>query len=161
MNRLLGLIFFVVLVGVGCEKSGTECCVYPEQFSEFIFGTYYGECIGDDCVQTFKIVDGRIYEDSKDQYLKTAPYEGEWTELDHSLFEKIAYLPNEFPTALFDEAETTLGMPDAGDWGGIYVEVQTEKGNRFHWQIDTMKENLPEYLHAFVDAVMRAMEELE
>ena len=32
---------------------------------------------------------------------------------------------DEFPSALLDETEVVIGMPDAGDWGGLYIEYKS------------------------------------
>jgi hypothetical protein len=39
--------------------------------------------------------------------------------------------------------------------------VQDEMGTRFYWQIDTMKDNIPDYLHSFVDEIMAAVQDLK
>jgi hypothetical protein len=161
MKKLGWILLSLVFVYWSCEKSTTECCVYPQQFPEFIFGTYYGECIGEECVETYKIANSTLYEDEKDQYQKTAPYEGEWVERSNVEYQKVKDLYTALPSQLFDEDETTIGMPDAGDWGGIYLEVQDEMGTRFYWQIDTMKDNIPDYLHSFVDEIMAAVQDLK
>lgn len=152
-NWLMVMVFISFL---SCEKN-RECCVMPNQFTEFIFGTYYGECMGEACIETFKLEDERLFEDKNDNYAGPFPYAGDWELLSDKLYEKVRYLPNAFPHALYDETKTTIGMPDAGDWGGIYVEVETVEGNRFHWNIDTMEDNLPEYLHEFATAVQEAV----
>lgn len=157
MKNYSWLVVTALFSLLSCEKSNTECCVNPDQFSEFIFGTYYGECIGEGCIETFKLEDAKLYEDQKDSYGGPFPYPGEWEALSADQYELVQDLPNEFPNALFDETETTIGMPDAGDWGGIYLEVETVKGNRFYWNIDTMEDNLPEYLRDFAKAVQDAV----
>lgn len=157
--KICNWLFLITMVTLmSCEKSKTECYVQPpEQFSEFIFGTYYGECGGEGCIETFKIENGTLFEDEKDSYGGPFPYPGEWKALDPSKYELAEDLPNDFPSPLFDEPETTIGMPDAGDWGGIYLEVVTKKGHRLHWNIDTMKDHIPEYLHAFVESLQNTI----
>lgn len=155
---VMGMVLFTMLA---CNKSTVECCVQLGQFSEFIFGTYYGECIGESCIQTFKLEDGHLFEAQQDSYAGPFPYPGEWDTLSNDQYEKVKDLPASFPHALFDETETTIGMPDAGDWGGIYIEVEDLEGNRFHWNIDTMEDNLPEYLRGFAAEVQAAVMEIK
>lgn len=159
LNWLLPLLLLLTLTN--CEKSTVECCVSSDQFTEFIFGTYYGECMGETCIETFKLENGTLFEDGKDSYGGPFPYPGEWTALSTEKYDLAKDLPASFPNALFDESETTLGIPDAGDWGGIYLEVLTDKGNRFHWNIDTMKDNVPAYLRDFVDELMGVVEQIK
>lgn len=113
--------------------------------------------MGEGCIETFRLKDEKLYEDQKDSYGGPFPYPGEWTALENDKYELVKFLPNEFPFALLDETETTIGMPDAGDWGGIYIEVETTKGNRYYWNIDTMEDNLPEYLREFAAEVQEAV----
>jgi hypothetical protein len=131
--------------------------VYPDQFEAFIFGTYYGECMGEGCIETFKLENETLFEDQKDSYAGPFPYPGEWEALSKDKYELAKDLPAAFPSALFEESETTIGMPDAGDWGGIYLEVKTAEGERFYWNIDTVADNLPQYLRDFAAEVQEVV----
>jgi hypothetical protein len=161
MKNYSGLIVLVLFSLLACKKSTVECCVQPDQFQEFIFGTYYGECMGESCIETYKLENETLYEAQQDSYAGPFPYPGAWEVLSNDQYEKVKNLPASFPNALFDETETTIGMPDAGDWGGIYIELEDLNGNRFHWNIDTMKENLPEYLRGFAVEVQAAVMEIK
>ena len=51
-----------------------------------IFGHFYGFCIGESCIETFKLTDNKLFEDTIDDYL------GEnldFTELDNTTFEEV------------------------------------------------------------------------
>ncbi len=50
-----------------------------------------------------------------------------------------------------------IGQPDAGDWGGIYVEYKFNSVRKF-WLIDQKKSNIPAYLHEFVDKTNKKIE---
>ena len=63
----------------------------------------------------------------------------------------------EVPSELTKENEVVIGMPDAGDWGGIYLEIMEGSEKRF-WLIDKMEYNLPDYLKPFVAKVNDAIE---
>ena len=65
-------------------------------------------------------------------------------------------LINQVPEALLDEPNGVIGMPDAGDWGGYYVEVRRDGVVQF-WLIDTMEGNIPEFLHSFNEKVRAAI----
>ena len=71
INKISIFIFFVVLLsGIGlwsCHKDcGTECGVTDEEY--IVFGHFYGYCVGEGCIEMYKIEDSRVYEDTKDQY---------------------------------------------------------------------------------------------
>ena len=118
----------------------------------FIFGHFYGECFGESCVEIFKIEDDKLYEDLTDEYPGQAPYNFEWIELSDDKYQMAKDLPGFFPEPLKEESETTIGIPDAGDWGGFIIGKPVEGELRF-WLIDTMKDNIPTYLHEFNDQI--------
>jgi hypothetical protein len=53
---------------------------------------------------------------------------------------------------LLNENHTVIGMPDAGDWGGFYVEYNFNGTRRF-WILDKMKANVPSQYHDFIDSL--------
>ena len=42
------------------------------------------------------------------------------------------------------QTDSTIGMPDAGDWDGIYVQVRQQGVTRW-WLIDKAEGNLPDW----------------
>ncbi len=120
-----------------------------------VFGHFYGECLGEQCVEIFRLEETRLLEDIKDRYPKQQDpefYDGEYIELSNELFEGVRDLVDFFPARLLEESETRIGEPDAGDWGGLYIEYNFD-GTRGFWLLDQMKTNVPEYLHPFIDKV--------
>lgn len=61
-------------------------------------------------------------------------------------------MPAYFPNDLLDITEKVIGQPDAGDWGGLYIEYSRNEIRQF-WLIDRNKSNVPSYLHGFIDKV--------
>lgn len=61
-------------------------------------------------------------------------------------------LLNFFPSDLLLEPKTVIGQPDAGDWGGLYIEYNYN-GTRKFWLLDQMKSNVPSKYHNFLDKV--------
>ena len=154
------MILLSGLVITGCEKTEEQPFVETEN-GYFIFGHFYGECIGEGCVEIYKIEDEKLFEDSNDIYpLGTAmgpdPYPGNFQVLDQASYQEVAHLPDELPSQLFSETEAVLGQPDAGDWGGYYIEHSDGTVVR-KWAIDTMKDNIPAYLHDFTDKIQQAI----
>lgn len=111
-------------------------------------------------MEVFIIQNDKLYEDTLDDYPGIADFEDrQLVLLDNAAYAIAAGLPNQMPDELWDETETTIGMPDAGDWGGIYVEVKRDGETRY-WLIDHMDNNIPEYLHPFTDAIKEAIQEI-
>tara|TARA_R110002049_G_scaffold37208_1_gene117452 strand:+ start:20682 stop:21146 length:465 start_codon:yes stop_codon:yes gene_type:complete len=114
-----------------------------------IFGHFYGFCVGENCIETFKLTHDKLYEDSQDNYShETFSFEV----LGNDKFEQAKDLIDYFPTKLLSEKETTIGCPDCADGGGIYIEYSKD-GIVKSWRIDQMKNNIPNYLHDFMDKV--------
>ncbi len=123
-----------------------------------IFGHFYGECVGEECVELFKIERNKLLEDTKDIYPNAqGVYHGDFSiELSEDLFNSVEDLYHNFPEKLLDE-NTIIGTPDAGDWGGYYIEYQKD-GTKNCWLIDQMKSNIPTYLHPYNDNIRAAIE---
>ena len=134
----------------GCEKEDEINLSGPEYL---IFGHFYGECMGESCVEIFRLETNRLLEDTNDFYPShTDYYEGNYTELSKSKFNLVKDLLDYFPEDLLNENNKRIGEPDAGDWGGLYIEYNYD-GKRQFWLIDQKKSNVPGYLHDFIDKV--------
>lgn len=112
-----------------------------------VFGHFFGECGGEQCIETFKLTSTQLLEDTNDNYLGT---EFDWTELDADKHALVVDLLDAFPASLADEADQTFGCPDCGDWGGNYVEYSAN-GKVGRWVLDMIKDDIPAYTHDFVD----------
>lgn len=154
---LFGILAISIMTIAGCN------CEDPEptpQGDYFIFGHFYGECMGEECRETFKIQGGKLYEDQLDIYPTGANSNTFSFELlSDAVYQEVADLPGFLPSALLDITNGVIGMPDAGDWGGFYVET-TQNGVTRFWMIDTMKGNIPTELHDFTDKVRDAISEI-
>lgn len=114
-----------------------------------VFGHFYGMCVGEACVQTFKLTESQLLKD------KEKDYSGEnlhFVALEDEKFELVKDLINDFPQQLLTEKETFLGCPDCADGGGLFIQY-SNNGNVRTWRIDQVKSNVPEYLHGFMDRV--------
>jgi hypothetical protein len=143
---LLGAL--LLLSSTGCKKEEAEFT--PDTV---VFGSFYGECLGEKCIEMYKldVVGRHLYEGTQDQYPAGAtPYGGSFVQLPDSLYPKVSDLPALIPAQLRREPNAVFGQPDAGDWGGYYLEV-THDGRQQVWLIDTQKSNIPTYLHPLVD----------
>ena len=134
----------------------------PEADISLVFGTYYGFCFGD-CADIYKLEEGQLFADKEIENFyefrdEELPFEADpRPEEDYSIAETLL---ETFPTRLFDEEEETLGIPDAHDQGGIYLEIRTPDRTQ-RWFLDTIAERLPEYLRDYAREVMEIVRELE
>ena len=115
-----------------------------------IFGHFYGECLGENCVETFKLTNDKLFEDGTDNYFGNGTFN--FVELANGKFEQTKDLTDYFPMQLLTETETTFGCPDCADQGGIFIQY-CKNGVIKSWRIDQSKTNVPTYLHNFVDKV--------
>lgn len=139
----------LLLILASCEYENLEKQV--SDFDYILFGHFYGFCVGEQCIEIYKLTNTALYEDTNDKYPgQTKPYEGSFQQLDPALFEKVKNLKAKVPQELLATDSGVIGQPDAGDWGGLYFEISI-KGKKQYWLIDKMKTSLPEYLKPFAD----------
>lgn len=142
---------FIISVLAACQSEEIRKADVSADY--IVFGHYYGMCIGESCVEIYKLTDNNLYEDITDQYpASNDSYIGNFRLLNNSKFEKVKELKNSVPQELLSVNQTIIGMPDAGDWGGIYFEMSVN-GEKAFWLIDKMEENIPDYLRPFVNEI--------
>ena len=150
---------FLIAVGLltclGCDKDEN---VQPAkgEFSYMIFGHFYGYCAGEGCIEIFKFDEDHLFEDTLDNYpSQETAYQGQYEILSHEQFNLVKDLVDDIPEGLYEEAEHVIGQPDAGDWGGVYVEIHyadTPEKSGF-WLLDNAEFNMPDEYNTFVDSV--------
>ena len=141
----LGLITIGVLIS--CDKKDDEININDQNF--LIFGHFYGECFGEGCVETFKLTNEKLFEDTIDDY---SGQNLEFIALENDKFEQIKNLVDFIPNQLLNQNETVFGCPDCADGGGLFIQY-SENGTVKNWRIDQTKRNVPTYLHNFIDQV--------
>lgn len=141
---------------LSCEKNKEEVAALQSGSDYLVFGSYFGHCLGENCIQIFKLENNKLYEDTRDAYpteFYTTGYQGAWKELPAEKYALARELPAAFPADLLTVRDTTIGMPDFADGGGLYAEIRDENGKKRYWFIDNMDENVPAGLHAFSAAI--------
>lgn len=145
-------LFLLFLLVAACQSE----YAYDEETTSsdyILFGHFYGECVGEQCVEIYKLTDRSLYEDNRDEYpLSIQSYNGEFSRLPNFQFLKVSDLQSEIPTELMSISAVIVGQPDAGDWGGIYFEIVSNGEKRF-WLIDKMETNIPEGIRPFVKKI--------
>lgn len=146
---------FIVGSGIACY-SECDCGEETGQFEYLVFGHFYGECGGEGCVETFKIEYEHLFEDTLDQYPDvTNATERSYITLPEAKYDLVKDLVDQFPDELYAEADHVIGQPDAGDWGGIYVEIRhtNDPARSGFWLLDQMESNMPQVYNVFVDKI--------
>ncbi|MRI01657.1 hypothetical protein GH721_14025 [Kriegella sp. EG-1] len=146
MKKILLLISAVGIL-ISCSNDDDRIEINKQNF--LIFGHFYGECAGEGCVETFKLTENKLFEDTVDDY---SGKNLDFVELSAENFEQVKDLKNFFPSQLLNNSENTIGCPDCADGGGLYISY-SENGNVRNWRIDQTKDNVPSYLHNFIDKV--------
>lgn len=147
----------MLLTLASCKKSGIKL----SKSDYIVFGHFYGECIGENCVEIFRLEQDKLFEDIKDQYpSRNAFYTGDYVQLSQQKFNEAKDLTDYFPTDLLKETDIVIGAPDATDGGGLYIEYNS-KGVRKFWLLDQMKHNVPTKYHNFIDKVNEKIKQLK
>ena len=156
--KILITTCFVVFLLAACKKDES---VELSKSDYLIFGHYYGRCLGEGCVEIFRLEQDRLFEDIKDDYPRRNEfYQGNFIQLSDQHFNQTKDLKDSFPTDLLSVTDAVIGQPDAGDWGGLYVEYNFD-GFRKSWLLDQMKRNVPPQYHNFIDAINEKIDLLQ
>lgn len=147
MKRIRFVVFTLTILAIFSCKKDDEIGVNKTDF--LIFGHFYGNCIGEECVETFKLTTNKLYEATNDNHGGT---DYTFIELGNDKFEEVKDLFDYFPDQLLNENEDIIGCPDCLDQGGLFIQY-SENGNLNSWEIDQSKISVPSYLHEFMDMV--------
>jgi|SRR5690554_1742422 len=142
------LILSIIGILISCNSDNDSPGLSGSNF--LIFGHFYGECGGEGCVEIFKLTEKKLYEDTIDDY---SGKNMEFVELGNDKFEQVKDLMDFFPNQLLlHKNETVFGCPDCTDGGGLFIQY-SNYGDVRSWRIDQFKDNVPKYLHSFIDNV--------
>jgi len=152
MKTYLFYILTAACLFISCDKTDDPVDPTAENGTgdTLIFGHYFGECLGESCVEIFRLTATDLAEDRKDTYAGAGDFDFET--LSQDKFELVKNLISEIPEELIAEEDQTFGCPDCGDWGGNYISW-ISSGETQTWNIDMVQESIPDYLHDFMDSV--------
>lgn len=147
MKTIITILALFSLLFTSCSESDNG--VQVNKMDYLIFGHFHGECIGEGCIETFKLTGDKLYEDTLDHYNAE---NFEFIELSSEKFVQLKDIIDYFPNKLLNEKDTSFGCPDCRDQGGVFIQY-SENGILKSWRIDKNKDVIPEYLHSFIDKV--------
>jgi hypothetical protein len=148
MKKICTLALILSLLIIISCKNDNEVKINETDY--LVFGHFYGECMGETCVETFMLTDEKLYEDEKDNYFGTDQFD--FRELGQDKFELVKDLIDDFPAELLDDTNDVFGCPDCADQGGLLV-ILAQNGNVKSWRIDQAKSAVPQYLNDFMDSI--------
>ena len=152
-KSILYLLSLISISFFACEKDNMNSEIVLSQSDYLVFGHFYGECVGEDCISIYRLEKYRLLEDTTDVYPSwTNFYDGKYVRLNQLKFNAVKDLINDFPIELLSETNTIIGHPDGGDWGGLYIEYNYNGIKKF-WLLDKWKSNVPTKYHKFIDQV--------
>ncbi|WP_299245390.1 hypothetical protein [uncultured Aquimarina sp.] len=146
--KKIALVFVAIGILCSCHSDDDNEINLSGQ-NYLIFGHFYGECFGESCLETYKLTNESLFEDTVDDY---SGQNMEFIELENDTYEQVKNLIDFFPNQLLNQNETVFGCPDCADGGGLFIQF-AESGNIKSWRIDQVKDNVPSYLHNFIDKV--------
>lgn len=167
IRNFLMIICLAIVVLTSCQKSSSALSDSDTSGSgisdsdHIVFGHFYGKCVGEKCIEIFRLEKDKLFEDTKDQRPNSEDfYIGNYVQLSQQKFMDTKDLTTYFPTDLLNETNHVIGQPDAGDWGGLYVEYNFN-GVRKFWLLDQMKSNVPTKYHSFIDKINEKIKQLQ
>jgi len=152
INYIIILLFLI-----GCDNNEPEKKIeFPEYL---IFGHYFGECTGEDCLRIYKFENDSLFEAEYDKI-----YNYPWFFEDDLLFnfignEKIQLIKDinyNIPNDLLETTDHLIGCPDCTDQGGYYLEYSLPN-KQYYWNIDMDRKNVPNGIHSFLDLIDEKM----
>lgn len=154
----VAIVFAFLGLATNCKEDNGINSPYDNSY--IVFGSYFGMCSGESCIEIFKIDNGALYEDTTDIYPIPQLYEGKFVQLPQSKYNMVKDIITKVPKQLLSDTNTIFGIPDAHDQGGIYLELKVDGKRRF-WMMDTYTNRLPEYLRIFSNTLKEYINKLQ
>lgn len=142
---ILSFLFFAI----SCKENST--IIKTDDY--LVFGHFYGECLGEQCIEIFRLANSKLYEDTLDNYPSYSGfYKGNFVSLSSVKYNSVKDLWDYFPNELLAEKDTVFGCPDCRDQGGLYIEYSRGSSHRF-MLFDNDTNKIPQKYHTFLNNV--------
>ncbi len=158
MKKAAYSILLMIMIASVFSSCSEDEIAEPTEY--LIFGHFYGFCVGDHCIQIYKLDGEGLYMDQNKTYPRHDEfYDASFVELGNKYYELVNDLEIYFPSQLLNETDTIIGCPDCADGGGLYIEYKTETIHRF-WLIDQDISRVEPYLYEFMEQINDKIEEI-
>lgn len=164
MKTVLLFTSVLLLALTACKKEAIDCqeAVCSNQFcEELVFGVAYGMCPPgtDNCSQLYRLTSVGLDEETNNVYPGDANNNFAYRARpasDHSI---ALPLIQQLPSQLLQQPNGSIGCPDCVDQGTYFIQYNTMSGTQT-WRIDTDLNNVPTYLHPYLNQMQQAIDQL-
>ncbi len=142
------------------ENEECDCYYLTESDNSFVFGKYFGFCVGAQCTNLYKIQDGRVFSDAMERLMDPDDLVFKAEPLSNEKYQIAKAVLDAFPEELLAETAETIGCPDCADQGGYFIELKTN-GETRRWYLDNFKDKLPAYLKTYTAQMDETLAQLQ
>ncbi|MGB0885408.1 MAG: hypothetical protein ACPGR5_03205 [Chitinophagales bacterium] len=147
MKNILFIVALLITFS-SCKKD-----IEIEKGDYLSFGSFHGECLGSDCVKTYRLEENKLYEDPN----KLNGTKIGLIKLSDEEFNQVKDLIDYIPKELFKKESETFGCPDCVGQGGYYVHYFID-GKRGIFRLDTDIDALPNFVQDFAKKIKEKLE---
>lgn len=150
--KLLCLIWVSASLLLSCSKEEHDTANHY-----LVFGHTYGKCVGEECLEVFKLTQDSLFEDLSDNFFSGGAKFVSLSKAKHSL---ALPLLADFPQELKGEVNRTFGCPGCHDQATIIIQYfDGVKLQQF--LVDEDKPMIPVFLHAYVEDIQKTISDLK
>lgn len=142
------------------ENEECDCYYLTESDDSFVFGKYFGFCMGEQCTNLYKIQDNQVFADNMERLMHPDDLVFKSEPLSNEKYQVAKAVLDAFPEGLLAETAETIGCPDCADQGGYFIELKTN-GETRRWYLDNFKDKLPAYLKTYTAQIDEALAQLQ
>lgn len=153
------ILIAAALASCNSTKNDLETNELTAQNADYlVFGKFFGHCMGE-CATLFKLDGTQLFADDMPRFNGWEDLKFKAEPLPDARVQAAKELLEAFPQELLNEAET-IGCPDCADQGGFALEIRKD-GTLHHWRIDTNKDQIPDYLKAYIEQLNIVVEKMK
>lgn len=160
MIQKFGFSFILALALSACHstKSDVQTNNLNAADQYLVFGKYFGHCAAE-CATLYKMEGNQLFADDLPRFMGWEELKFKSEPLANARLKAAKDLLASFPPELMKEDET-IGCPDCADQGGFALAIRKD-GKIYHWNIDTNRDQLPDYLKSYVEQMNAVIEKLK
>lgn len=149
-------LYLIVLITAffACKEDKSS----EPEIDYLIFGHFYGYCMGEHCVETYKLTSEKLYEDTLDRYFHDEFSFQELTDREYNVALGLG-LPSDIPEEIRELEEGIIGCPDCADQGGIFIRI-SRNGTVRSWRFDNDLTNVPEFMVEYLERIKIAIDQI-
>lgn len=134
--RQLSVLFVILIAIIACKKNDSP--KYTTSDIDYIlFGTFAGECGGEQCIEIYKMQASKLFEDTTDTYPGAISNPTRtYNLLEDSVYQKVKYLKDSIRSEILNDTSKVFGCPDCHDQGGVYIKIYLKNGQAKEFKID-------------------------